>query len=158
MDDTDIVKIAGRKPAFLPKLSQECREIVINTVNEAFDRKYTIDDEIEVLSYKSFSVRSDRERIYELKLVSATGQGLALCLIERESGTLCAGAAHLFFDELVLNMGHVAMIFSKDYDRIYQKIHCIIDTPGGSVKFPIPTVKLNYSGVQILESFIRWAN
>ncbi len=158
MEIAEIKEIARKRPFFLNRLSLDCKDIVINTVNEAFNRNYKTDDKIEVLSYKTFSIRSDRIRFYELKLTPASGRGLAFCLTERESLDSTDGTAQLCFDELVLNTGNVAIITSQDYERNYRKMQCIIDTPGGVVKFTVPMIKLRYPSRQMIDVFLRWAN
>ena len=158
MEITEIKDIARKKPFFLTKLVRDCKHIVIDTVNEAFSRNYKTDDKIEVLSYKTFSIISDRIRFYELKLAPLSGRGLVFCLTERESIDFTDGTVQLFFDELVLNTGNVALIASQDFERDYRRIRCIIDTPGGTLKFAVPMVKLMYPSRQIIEVFLRWAN
>ena len=156
MKITELEKKARKTTKFLKKLSLNYRELMINTVNEAFDHNYTSEDEIEILSYKAFSVKTDKERIYECKLAPSAGHCLALCIIERESRDSIDGKAQLNFDELILNLGRVAVITAKDEHKA-DRINCIIDTPGGAIKFAIPTVRLNYESRQIIDLLTLWA-
>ena len=48
MEIAEIKEIARKRPFFLNRLSLDCKDIVINTVNEAFNRNYKTDDKIEV--------------------------------------------------------------------------------------------------------------
>ena len=156
MEVSDIEKLAGKDKRILQRLYRDYRGVVIDTVNRAFDRNYSITDEVEILSYNSLAIKSDKTRIYECKVTKAEKGELALCLIEREhAGGL--GKAILGCNELFWDMGSLALIKTRNSEKYSDRMRCIIDTPGGAIKFAIPIVEVNYESGQIMEKIEKWA-
>ena len=156
MEVADIEKLAGKDRRILQRLSQDYRGVVIDTVNRAFGRNYKITDELEILSYNSLALRSDKRRVYECKVTRAESGELALCLIEREHAG-GSGKVILECDELFLDMGSLALIRTRNSCKKQDKMRCIIDTPGGAIKFAIPTVEIDYERGQIMHLIESWA-
>lgn len=155
MEVTEIEKLAAKDGKFLQRLSSDYRGVVIDTVNKAFGRNYTVTDELEILSYNSIAIKSDRTRVYECKVTKAGNRDLALCLIEREHAG-GSGKVTLGCNELFLDMGSLALIRTRNSGKNSEKMRCIIDTQGGAVKFAIPTVEVNYESGQIMQMIKRW--
>ncbi|MBO4504879.1 MAG: hypothetical protein J5728_00470 [Lachnospiraceae bacterium] len=157
MEVADIEKLARTSDRrILQRLSKDYRGVVIDTVNRAFGRNYSVTDELEILSYNSLALRSDKRRVYECKVTRAESGELALCLIEREHAG-GSGKAMLECDELFLDMGSLALIRTRNSCKKQDKMRCIIDTPGGAIKFAIPTVEINYERGQIMHMIESWA-
>ena len=156
MEVADIEKLARKDRRILQRLSQDYRGVVIDTVNRAFGRNYSITDELEILSYNSLALRSDKRRVYECKVTKAESGELALCLIEREHAG-GSGKAMLECNELFLDMGSLALIRTRNSCKKQDKMRCIIDTPGGAIKFAIPIVEVNYESGQIMKKIEKWA-
>ena len=156
MEVSDIEKLAGKDKRILQRLYQDYRGVVIDTVNRAFGRNYSITDEVEILSYNSLAIKSEKTRVYECKVTKAENRELAFCLIEREhAGGL--GKAILGCDELFLDMGSLALIKTGNSDDNSDRMRCIIDTPGGAIKFAIPIVEMNYESGKIIKMIELWA-
>ncbi|MCR5428662.1 MAG: hypothetical protein K6F16_06690 [Lachnospiraceae bacterium] len=156
MEVADIEKLARKNIKILQRLSEDYRGVVIDTVNKAFGRNYSITDELEILSYNSLAIRADRERVYECKVTRTWSGELALCLIERghAGGT---GKAMLECNELFIDMGSLALIRTRNSGINSDRMRCIIDTPGGAIKFAIPIVEVDYERGQIMKMIKIWA-
>ena len=159
MEEADIKRFVRESATdILYRISQDYGELVINTLNKAFDRNDSPDGELIILSGHSFSVKADEKRVYECRLTDTVPSGIALCLVERESGGTDEARARLIFDELVIDMGRVALIRPRDGRPVSEKARCIIDTPGGSVKFAIPHVRIAYKNREIMEKLSSWVS
>jgi hypothetical protein len=60
-------------------------------------------------------------------------------------------------DELFLDMGSLALIRTRNSCKNSDRMRCIIDTPGGAIKFAIPIVEVDYERGQIMNMIENWA-
>ncbi len=137
----------------------DCRKLVIPLINEIFGEKYTGEEEIQFFPNEHFLDRQgkeDRERITDTNF-SIKGKYIKKYHIECESSLpdrkmtirLFEYDAQIALDEgevteetLTVTFPNTAVLYLRTYKKTPDKMKYAIVTPGGTVRYDIPIVKI----------------
>lgn len=147
----------------------DCRKLVIPLINEIFGEAYTGEEEIQFFPNEHFLDRqgeADKERITDTNF-SIKGKSIKKYHIECESSLpdrkmtirLFEYDAQIALDEgevteetLTVTFPNTAVLYLRNYKKTPDKMKYAIVTPGGTVRYDIPIVKIQkYSLDEIFE-------
>ena len=115
------------------------KEILFDAVNRAFGHVYLKTDLLELLPRHRFRIISGSSRWYDWGVAQNLCGGIALYLVEHENNQVM-GEAKMDFDELVFEIGDMAVILPQAAHHNLKALKCVVETPGGSVKYPLRVV------------------
>ena len=150
----------------------DCRKLIIPVINEIFGETYTGDEEIRFFPNEHFldqQDKADKERITETNFM-VFGKVLKKYHVECESSLpdgritirLFEYDAQIALDEgevteetLTVTFPNTAVLYLRTYKKTPDKMKYVIVTPGGTVQYDIPIMKVQkYSLDDIFEKHL----
>ena len=147
----------------------DCRKLILPVINEIFNEEYTGDEEIRFFPNEHFLAQqdeTDKERITDTNF-TVYGQVVKKYHIECESSLpdgritvrLFEYDAQIALDEgevteetLTVTFPNTAVLYLRTYKKTPDKMKYVIVTPGGTVRYDIPIMKVQtYSLDDIFE-------
>ena len=147
----------------------DCRKLIIPVINEIFREEYTGEERIEFLPNEHFldqQDEADKERItdtnfrvigkitkkYHLECESSLPDGkITICLFEYDA-QIALDEGEVTEETLTVTFPNTAVLYLRNYKKTPDKMKYVIVTPGGTVKYDIPLMKVqNYTLNDIFE-------
>ena len=147
----------------------DCRKLIIPVINEIFREEYTGEERIEFLPNEHFldqQDEADKERItdtnfrvigkitkkYHLECESSLPDGkITICLFEYDA-QIALDEGEVTEETLTVTFPNTAVLYLRNYKKTPDKMKYVIVTPGGTVKYDIPLMKVqNYTLDDIFE-------
>lgn len=147
----------------------DCRKLIIPVINEIFGESYTGEEEIQFFPNEHFidqQDEADRERItdtnftvfgkvqkkYHIECESSYPDGrIAIRLFEYDA-QIALDEGEVREETLTVTFPNTAVLYLRTYKNSADKMKYIIVTPGGTVQYDIPIMKVqNYSLDDIFE-------
>ena len=147
----------------------DCRKLIIPVINEIFREEYTGEEKIEFLPNEHFldqQDEADKERItdtnfrvigkitkkYHLECESSLPDGkITICLFEYDA-QIALDEGEVTEETLTVTFPNTAVLYLRNYKKTPDKMKYVIVTPGGTVKYDIPLMKVqNYTLDDIFE-------
>jgi len=137
----------------------DCRKLVLPVINEVFGEDYTGDEEIRFSPNEHFLERQDeaaRERItdtnftvlgktrkkYHLECESGLPDGkIAIRLFEYDA-QIALDEGEVTEETLTVAFPNTAVLYLRTYQKTPDKMKYVIVTPGGTVRYDVPVMKV----------------
>lgn len=147
----------------------DCRKLVIPVINEIFGESYTGEEEIQFFPNEHFIDRqdeADRERItdtnftvfgkvqkkYHIECESSYPDGRITIRLFEYDAQIALDEGEVRSETLTVTFPNTAVLYLRTYKKTADKMKYIIVTPGGTVQYDIPIMKVqNYSLDDIFE-------
>lgn len=137
----------------------DCRQLIIPVINEIFDERYTGEEEVQFFPNEHFldqQDEADRERItdtnfriigktvkkYHLECESSLPDGkIAVRLFEYDA-QIALDEGEVTEETLTVTFPHTAVLYLRAYKKTPDKMKYMIVTPGGTVAYDVPIMKV----------------
>ena len=137
----------------------DCSKFVIPFINEVFGESFTKDDEIvfhpnehminqqdepdqKRITDTSFTIVGNERKSYHLECESSKYDGEILIRIFEYAAQIALDAGEVEGDTLKVSFPNSAVLFLRNTGKTPDMMHIIMDTPGGSVTYDVPTSKM----------------
>ena len=147
----------------------DCRKLIIPVINEIFREEYTGEEKIEFLPNEHFldqQDEADKERItdtnfrvigkitkkYHLECESSLPDGKITIRLFEYDAQIALDEGEVTEETLTVTFPNTAVLYLRNYRKTPDKMKYVIVTPGGTVKYDIPLMKVqNYTLDDIFE-------
>ena len=147
----------------------DCRKLIIPVINEIFREEYTGEERIEFLPNEHFldqQDEADKERItdtnfrvigkitkkYHLECESSLPDGKITIRLFEYDAQIALDEGEVTEETLTVTFPNTAVLYLRNYKKTPDKMKYVIVTPGGTVKYDIPLMKVqNYTLNDIFE-------
>ena len=147
----------------------DCRKLIIPVINEIFREEYTGEEKIEFLPNEHFldqQDEADKERItdtnfrvigkitkkYHLECESSLPDGKITIRLFEYDAQIALDEGEVTEETLTVTFPNTAVLYLRNYKKTPDKMKYVIVTPGGTVKYDIPLMKVqNYTLNDIFE-------
>ena len=147
----------------------DCRKLIIPVINEIFREEYTGEEKIEFLPNEHFldqQDEADKERItdtnfrvigkitkkYHLECESSLPDGKITIRLFEYDAQIALDEGEVTEETLTVTFPNTAVLYLRNYKKTPDKMKYVIVTPGGTVKYDIPLMKVqNYTLDDIFE-------
>ncbi|GFI04260.1 hypothetical protein IMSAGC005_03112 [Lachnospiraceae bacterium] len=147
----------------------DCRKLIIPVINEIFREEYTGEEKIEFLPNEHFldqQDEADKERItdtnfrvigkitkkYHLECESCLPDGKITIRLFEYDAQIALDEGEVTEETLTVTFPNTAVLYLRNYKKTPDKMKYVIVTPGGTVKYDIPLMKVqNYTLDDIFE-------
>ena len=147
----------------------DCRKLIIPVINEIFREEYTGEEKIEFLPNEHFldqQDEADKERItdtnfrvigkitkkYHLECESSLPDGKITIRLFEYDAQIALDEGEVTEETLTVTFPNTAVLYLRNYEKTPDKMKYVIVTPGGTVKYDIPLMKVqNYTLDDIFE-------
>ncbi len=147
----------------------DCRKLVIPVINEIFGETYTREEEIQFFPNEHFIDQQDktnRERItdtnftilgkipkkYHIECESSLPDGRITIRLFEYDAQIALDEGEVTEETLTVTFPNTAVLYLRVYKKTPNKMKYVIVTPGGTVKYDIPVMKVQkYSPDDIFE-------
>lgn len=147
----------------------DCRKLIIPVINEIFREEYTGEEKIEFLPNEHFldqQDEADKERItdtnfrvigkitkkYHLECESSLPDGKITIRLFEYDAQIALDGGEVTEETLTVTFPNTAVLYLRNYKKTPDKMKYVIVTPGGTVKYDIPLMKVqNYTLDDIFE-------
>lgn len=137
----------------------DCRQLIIPVINEIFGEGYTGEEEVQFFPNEHFldqQDEADRERItdtnfriigktvkkYHLECESSLPDGkIAVRLFEYDA-QIALDEGEVTEETLTVTFPHTAVLYLRTYKKTPDKMKYVIVTPGGTVAYDVPIMKV----------------
>ena len=137
----------------------DCRQMIIPVINEIFKEDYNGDEKIEFHPNEHFIDQqdaADQERItdtnfiiygkkkkkYHLECESSLPDGrMTIRLFEYDS-QIALDEGEVIHETLTVTFPNTAVLYLRNYKKTPDKMRYVIKTPGGSVEYDVPIMKV----------------
>ena len=147
----------------------DCRKLIIPVINEIFREEYTGEEKIEFFPNEHFLDQqdtADKERItdtnfrvvgkitkkYHLECESSLPDGKITIRLFEYDAQIALDEGEVTEETLTVTFPNTAVLYLRNYKKTPDKMKYVIVTPGGTVKYDIPLMKVqNYTLDDIFE-------
>lgn len=147
----------------------DCRKLVIPVINETFGETYTGEEEIQFFPNEHFLDRqneADKERItdtnftvfgripkkYHIECESSLPDGRITIRLFEYDAQIALDEGKVTEETLTVTFPNTAVLYLRTYKKTPDKMKYVIVTPGGTVQYDIPIMKVQkYSPDDIFE-------
>ena len=147
----------------------DCRKLIIPVINEIFREEYTGEERIEFLPNEHFldqQDEADKERItdtnfrvigkitkkYHLECESSLPDGKITIRLFEYDAQIALDEGEVTEETLTVTFPNTAVLYLRNYKKTPDKMKYVIVTPGATVKYDIPLMKVqNYTLNDIFE-------
>ena len=147
----------------------DCRKLIIPVINEIFREEYTGEEKIEFFPNEHFLDQqdaADKERItdtnfrvfgritkkYHLECESSLPDGKITIRLFEYDAQIALDEGEVTEETLTVTFPNIAVLYLRNYKKTPDKMKYVIVTPGGTVKYDIPLMKVqNYTLDDIFE-------
>ena len=147
----------------------DCRKLIIPVINEIFREEYTGEEKIEFFPNEHFLDQqdaADKERItdtnfrvigritkkYHLECESSLPDGKITIRLFEYDAQIALDEGKVTEETLTVTFPNTAVLYLRNYKKTPDKMKYVIVTPGGTVKYDIPLMKVqNYTLDDIFE-------
>ena len=147
----------------------DCRKLIIPVINEIFREEYTGEEKMEFLPNEHFldqQDEADKERItdtnfrvigritkkYHLECESSLPDGKITIRLFEYDAQIALDEGEVTEETLTVTFPNTAVLYLRNYKKTPDKMKYVIVTPGGTVKYDIPLMKVqNYTLDDIFE-------
>ena len=143
-------------------LLNDCRELIIPVVNDAFDENYTGREEIILMNNEQFLIRysgdvekrvtdasfiivradGTRKR-YHIECESRMDKSILVRVFEYDA-QIALTSAELQSDTFTVSFPHSAVLALRHTSKTPNTMHIRVVTPGGEIGYDVPVVKVQY--------------
>ncbi len=145
----------------------DCRQLIIPVINEIFGEDYTGDEKIEFHPNEHFIDQqdaADQERItdtnfiifgkkkkkYHLECESSLPDGRMTIRLFEYDAQIALDEGEVVHETLTVTFPNTAVMYLRTYKKTPDKMRYVIKTPGGSVEYDVPVMKVQeYSSEDI---------
>ena len=150
-------------------IMNDCRKLIIPVINEIFREEYTGEEKIEFFPNEHFLDQqdaADKERItdtnfrvigkitkkYHLECESSLPDGKITIRLFEYDAQIALDEGEVTEETLTVTFPNTAVLYLRNYKKTPDKMKYVIVTPGGTVKYDIPLMKVqNYTLDDIFE-------
>ena len=150
----------------------DCRKLIIPVINEIFGEAYTGDEEIRFFPNEHFldqQDETDKERItdtnfmvfgkipkkYHVECESSLPDGRITIRLFEYDAQIALDEGEVTEETLTVTFPNTAVLYLRTYQKTPDKMKYVIVTPGGTVKYDIPIMKVQkYSLDDIFEKHL----
>ena len=147
----------------------DCRKLIIPVINEIFGEEYTGEEKVEFFPNEHFIDQqdmADKERItdtnfriigklikkYHLECESSLPDGRITIRLFEYDAQIALDEGEIIEETLTVTFPNTAVIYLRTYKKKPDKLKYVIVTPGGTVRYDIPIMKVQaYSLDDIFE-------
>ncbi len=147
----------------------DCRKLIIPVINEIFGETYTGEEEIQFFPNEHFidqQDEADRERItdtnftvfgktpkkYHIECESSLPDGRITTRLFEYDAQIALDEGEVREETLTVTFPNTAVLYLRTYKKTPDKMKYVIVTPGGSVQYDVPIMKVQeYSLADIFE-------
>ena len=147
----------------------DCRKLIIPVINEIFSEHYTGEEEIRFFPNEHFLDQqdaADKERItdtnfqiigrivkkYHLECESSLPDGKITIRLFEYDAQIALDEGEVTEETLTVTFPNTAVMYLRSYKKTPDKIKYVIVTPGGTVEYDVPIMKVqSYSLDEIFE-------
>lgn len=147
----------------------DCRKLIIPVINEIFGEEYTGEEKVEFFPNEHFIDQqdmADKERItdtnfriigklikkYHLECESSLPDGRITIRLFEYDAQIALDEGEIIEETLTVTFPNTAVIYLRTYKKTPDKLKYVIVTPGGTVRYDIPIMKVQaYSLDDIFE-------
>ncbi len=145
----------------------DCRQLILPVINEIFGEDYTGDEKIEFHPNEHFIDQqdtADQERItdtnfiifgkkkkkYHLECESSLPDGRMTIRLFEYDAQIALDEGEVINETLTVTFPNTAVMYLRTYKKTPDKMRYVIKTPGGSVEYDVPVMKVQeYSSEDI---------
>ena len=137
----------------------DCRKLIIPVINEIFGEMYTGEEEIRFFPNEHFLAQqdgADKERItdtnftvfgkvpkkYHLECESSLPDGRITIRLFEYDAQIALDEGEVTEDTLTVTFPNTAVLYLRAYKRTPDKMKYVIVTPGGTVQYDVPVMKV----------------
>ena len=137
----------------------DCRKLIIPIINEIFGEKYTGDEEIHFFPNEHFldqQDEADKERItdtnfrivgketkkYHIECESSLPDGKITIRLFEYDAQIALDEGEVTEETLTVTFPNTAVLYLRAYKKTSDKMRYVIVTPGGTVQYDIPVMKV----------------
>jgi len=136
------------------KILNDCRRLILPVINEVFREEYTGDEEIQFFHNEYFSGRQDKDKEYITNInFIVFGKTKKKYYIKRESNfpderiairlsQTEADKSRIIEETLTVKFPNTVLLYLWADKKAPDKMKYVIKTPGGTVKYDIPVIKV----------------
>lgn len=137
----------------------DCRQMIIPVINEIFKEDYNGDEKIEFhpnehfidqqdaadqerITDTNFIIYGKRKKKYHLECESSLPDGrMTIRLFEYDS-QIALDEGEVIHETLTVTFPNTAVLYLRNYKKTPDKMRYVIKTPGGSVEYDVPIMKV----------------
>jgi len=146
-------------------LITDCNRLIIPLVNEIFGENYDLNEKVMVFSNEFFITDGDdaeritdsnfsiggRKRKYHIECQSSPDGTIVVRVFEYATQVAKTDSENSL-QETVFTLPHSAVLYLRDSERVPNEHIITIDTPGGTVSYSVPVLKVkDYSMEEMLD-------
>ena len=137
----------------------DCRKLIIPVINEIFGEEYTGEEKVEFFPNEHFIDQqdmADKERItdtnfriigklikkYHLECESSLPDGRITIRLFEYDAQIALDEGEIIEETLTVTFPNTAVIYLRTYKKTPDKLKYVIVTPGGTVRYDIPIMKV----------------
>lgn len=137
----------------------DCRKLIIPVINEIFDETYTGTEKVQFFPNEHFLDQQDapdKERItdanfaiigkiikkYHLECESSPPDGKITIRLFEYDAQIALDEGEITEETLTVTFPHTAVLYLRAYQKTPDKMKYVIITPGGTVQYDIPIMKV----------------
>ncbi len=137
----------------------DCRKLILPVINEIFDEGYTGDEEIRLFPNEHFLAQqdeADKERItdtnftvygqvakkYHIECESSLPDGRITVRLFEYDAQIALDEGEVTEETLTVTFPNTAVLYLRTYKKTPDKMRYVIITPGGTVQYDIPIMKV----------------
>ncbi len=137
----------------------DCRQMIIPVINEIFKEEYIGDEIIEFHPNEHFIDQqdtADRERItdtnfiiygkkqkkYHLECESSLPDGRMTIRLFEYDAQIALDEGEVVHETLIVTFPNTAVLYLRSYQKTPDKMRYVIKTPGGTVEYDVPIMKV----------------
>lgn len=142
----------------------DCRKLVIPVINEIFQESYTGDEKVEFLPNEHFldqQDEADQKRItdtnfriigrtikkYHLECESSLPDGKITIRLFEYDAQIALDEGRITKETLTVTFPNTAVLYLRTYKKTPDKMQYVIITPGGTVQYDVPVMKVQNYGL-----------
>ncbi|MDE7267174.1 MAG: hypothetical protein K2N89_06900 [Lachnospiraceae bacterium] len=137
----------------------DCRKLIIPVINEIFKEEYTGNEEIKFFPNEHFIDQqdaADKERItdtnftiygkikkkYHIECESGFPDGKIMVRLFEYDAQIALDEGEVTREALTVTFPHTAALYLRSYKKMPDKMQYVIKTPGGTVQYDVPIMKV----------------
>ena len=137
----------------------DCRQMIIPVINEIFKEDYTGNEKIEFrpnehfidqqgaadqerITDTNFIVYGKRKKKYHLECESSLPEGRMTIRLFEYDAQIALDEGEVINETLTVTFPNTAVLYLRNYKKTPDKMRYVIKTPGGTVEYDVPIMKV----------------
>lgn len=137
----------------------DCRQMIIPVINEIFKEDYTGNEKIEFhpnehfidqqdaadkerITDTNFIIYGEKKKKYHLECESSLPDGRMTIRLFEYDAQIALDEGEIIHETLTVTFPNTAVLYLRNYKKTPDKMRYVIKTPGGTVEYDVPIMKV----------------